>query len=167
MNDAYQQLIQHFDARDVRYLTHADTRSLYADFRLEVGTCRVVAAVDADNGLFQVYGYSPIRVPEGARRLIAETIARANYGLRVGKFELDCEEGELRFQAAQILTEDGLEDDVIGRLMGTTVAMLDLYLPAVLSVIYGNETPQDAIRCAEAGQHGAGQAPPGRPESDD
>jgi hypothetical protein len=164
MHEAYQQLIQHFDARDVRYLTHLDTQSLYADFRLEVGTCRVIAAVDADNGLFQVFGYSPLRVPEGARRLIAETIARANYGLRMGKFEMDCDEGELRFQVAQILTEDRLEDEVIGRLMGTTVAMLDMYLPAVLSVVYGNETPQDAIRCAEAGR---GAAPHDTPDSDD
>ncbi len=167
MNDAYQQLMQHFDARDVRYLTHVDTQSLYADFRLEVGTCRIFATVDADNGLFQVIGYSPIRVPEGARRLIAETIARANFGLRVGKFEMDCDEGELRYQAAQILTEDRLEDDLIGRLMGTTVAMLDMYLPAILSVIYGNETPQDAIRCAEAGRGGAGEAPHDEPEADD
>jgi hypothetical protein len=167
MNDAYQQLIQHFDARDVKYLMHVDTRSLCADFRLEVGTCRIIAAVDADNGLFQVFGYSLIHVPEGARRLVAETIVRANNGLRIGKFEMDCEEGELRFQAAQILIEDRLEDDVIGRLMGTTVAMLDTYLPAVLSVIYGNETPQDAIRCAEAGRGGAGEAQPDEPETDD
>ena len=27
--------------------------------------------------------------------------------------------------------------------------MLDLYLPAVLSVIYGNELPEDAIRFVE------------------
>ncbi|MHB8865621.1 MAG: YbjN domain-containing protein [Pirellulaceae bacterium] len=155
MNDAYQQLIQHFDARDVKYLTHVDSQSLVADFRLEVGTCRVIAAVDAESGLFQVFGYSPICVPEGARRLIAETITRANYGLRIGKFEMDCEEGELRFQVAHILTDDRLDDDVIGRLMGTTVAMLDMYLPAVLSVIFGNETPQDAIRCAEAGRREA------------
>jgi hypothetical protein len=60
-----------------------------------------------------------------------------------------------------------LEDDVIGRLMGTTVAMLDTYLPAVLSVIYGNETPQDAIRCAEAGRGRAGEAQPDEPETDD
>ena len=151
MNAAYEKLIQHLDERDVRYLTSSDNRSICADFRMEVGTYRIIATVDPEGGLFQIFGYSPVRVPAGARPAVAETIARANYNLRIGKFEMDCDEGELRFQAAQILTEDSLEDAVIDRLMATTMAMLDRYLPAVLSVIYGNELPKDAVKCAEAG----------------
>jgi hypothetical protein len=38
------------------------------------------------------------------------------------------------------------------------MSMLDMYLPAVLSVIYGNELPKDAIRCAEAGRCQSGEA---------
>jgi hypothetical protein len=158
MNAAYEKLIQHLDEREVRYLTNGESRSICADFRCEVGTYRIIAAVDAESDLFQVFGYSPVRVPEGARSAVAETIARANYGLKVGKFEMDVDSGELRFQAAQILTEDCLEETVIDRLMGTTMSMLDMYLPAVLSVIYGNELPKDAIRCAEAGRCQSGEA---------
>jgi hypothetical protein len=33
--------------------------------------------------------------------------------------------------------------------MGTTMSMLNIYLPAVLSVIYGNELPKDAVKQAE------------------
>ena len=158
MNAAYEKLIQHLDEREVRYLTNGDSRSICADFRCEVGTYRIIAAVDAESDLFQVFGYSPVRVPEGARSAVAETIARANYGLKVGKFEMDVDSGELRFQVAQILTEDCLEETVIDRLLGTTMSMLDMYLPAVLSVIYGNELPKDAIRCAEAGRCQSGEA---------
>jgi hypothetical protein len=150
MNIAYEKLIQHLDERDVKYMANSDTRSIYAEFRGEVGTYRIIAAVDAEADLFQVFGYAPVRVPDGARPSIAETLVRANYGLKVGKFEMDWNDGELRFQAAQILSDGNLDDDVIGRLMGTTIAMLDMYLPAVMSVIYGNELPQDAIRCVEA-----------------
>ena len=63
-----------------------------------------------------------------------------------------------QFQAAQILTDDSLEEAVIDRLMGTTMSMLDMYLPAVLSVIYGNELPKDAIRCVEARCCNSGEA---------
>lgn len=154
MNMAYEKLIQHLDEHEVRYLANSDSSSIYAEFRGEVGTYRIIAAVDAEIGLFQVFGYSPVRVPAGARPAIAETLARANYGLKLGKFELDFHDGELRFQAAQILSDDNLDDNIIGRVMGTTIAMLDMYLPAVLSVIYGNELPEDAIRCVEAGRSG-------------
>jgi len=150
MYAAYEKLIQHLDEREVSYLANGEGRSICADFRCEVGTYRVIAAVDEEGSVFQVFGYSPVRVPEGARPAIAETIARANFGLRVGKFEMDYDQGELRFQAAQILTDDSLDEAVIDRLMGTTMSMLDMYLPAVLSVIYGNEPPKDAIRCVEA-----------------
>ena len=46
---------------------------------------------------------------------------------------------------------------MIDRLMGVTMAMLDAYLPAVLSVIYGNELLADAVRCAEAGLRNGGE----------
>jgi hypothetical protein len=154
MNTAYEQLIRHLDEREIRYLSNADNHSICADFREDVGVYRVVATVDSDEGLFQVFGHSPVRVPAGSRSAIAETIARANYGLKVGKFELDFDDGDLRFQAAQILPSDSLDDDTIRRLIGTAIIMLNTYLPAVLSVIYGNETPKDAIRFVEGPRSG-------------
>ncbi len=151
MNAAYEKLIQHLDEQKIGYWARGDDRSICADFRGEVGLYRIFARVDADDSLFQVFGQSPVRVPEGARPAIAETLVRINCGLKVGKFEMDIEDGDVRFQAAQILTEDNLEDEMIQRLMGTTIAMLNTYLPALLSVIYGNESPRDAVRCAEPG----------------
>ena len=151
MSPAYQQLIQVLDEREVQYATNGDNESICADFRGEVGTYRIVARVEPDDDLFQVFGFSPIRIPKGCRPAIAEAVVRANYGLRVGKFELDLDDGELRFQAVQILTDSTLESVVVDRLIGTTMSMLDMYLPAMLSVIYGNELPRDAIACVEAG----------------
>lgn len=157
MNMAYEKLIQHLEEHDVRFMANSESSSIFAEFRGEVGTYRIIAVVDPEGDLFQVFGYAPVRIPSGARPAIAETIVRANYGLKVGKFEMDWNDGELRFQAAQILSEGQLDDEVIGRLMGTTMAMLDMYLPAVMSVIYGNELPEDAVRHVEARR--AGDAP--------
>ena len=161
MNAAYEKLIQHLDEHNVRYLTGGDSQSICADFRGEVGTYRIIAQVESENELFQVFGLAPVRVPEGCRPAIAETIARANYGLRVGKLEMDMDDGELRFQVAQILADDNLDGSVIHRLIGTAMGMLDRYLPAILSVIYGNELPKDAIRCADAACSGSGETETG------
>jgi hypothetical protein len=88
-------------------------------------------------------------MPEGSRRDVAEAIVRANYGLRVGKFEMDFDDGEIRFQASQILDGDAVGEAVIDRMIGTAVNMMELYLPAFLAVVYGNEEPGDAIRRVE------------------
>ena len=149
MTAAYEELIHLLDEREIGYST-SDDQAIRTDLRGEVATYRIVARVEAEVDLFQVFGYSPLRVPEGCRPAIAEAIARANYGLRLGKFELDLDDGELRFQLAQILTFDTVGEEVIDRMIGTTLNMLDMYLPAFLSVIYANELPKDAIGRVEA-----------------
>jgi len=157
MNMAYEKLMQHFDEREIHYLADGEGQRVYADFTGEAGTYRIIAMVDVEAELFQVFGCPSVRIPEGARPAIAETLVRANHRLMVGKFEMDYDAGELYFHASQVLTEDGLEDRVIDRLMGVTMTMLDTYLPAVMSVVYGNELPADAIRCVEAGLRSRGE----------
>jgi hypothetical protein len=165
MNAAYEKLIQHLDEHNVRYLTSTDNRSICADFSGEVGMYRIVATVDAEDSLFQVFGHSPVRVPKGSRSAVAQTLIRANYGLKVGKFEMDYDDGDLRFQVAQILPDDNLEDETIRRLLGTVIAMLNSYLPAILSVIYGNELPEDAILCVEGRKPSADESAADEPAS--
>lgn len=167
MNAAYEKLIQHLDNQNIGYWSRSEDRSICTDFRGEVGTYRIFAQVDADDNLFQVFGYSPVRVPIGSRPAVAETVVRANYGLKVGKFEMDFDEGELRFQAAQVLVDDDLADATIHRLIGTTMAMLNTYLPAVLSVIYGNELPKDVVRHAEPGRFAVDDSDTGEQGADD
>jgi hypothetical protein len=149
MNAAYERLVQHLDEHDVRYRANTDAGSICVDFQGDVGTYRVIASVDDDGELFEVLGFASVRIPEGARPSIAETIVRANYGLRVGKFEMDYDDGELRFQVAHVLTDGVLDDTIIARSFGTAMTMLDRYLPAILSVVYGNELPKDAVRSVE------------------
>jgi hypothetical protein len=69
----------------------------------------------------------------------------------LGKFELDLDGGEVRFQVSQILDDDAVGQAVINRMIGAAVNMLDTYLPALLSVIYANELPKEAIARVEAG----------------
>jgi hypothetical protein len=148
MTAAYEELLHVLDERDIHYSTGED-QSIGTKIRGDAASYFTAARVEHD--LFQVACFSPLRIPEGSRRDIAEAIVRANYGLRVGKFELDFDDGEIRFQVSQILVDDAVGQDVIERMIGTAVNMLDTYLPALLSVIYANESPKEAIARVEAG----------------
>ncbi len=149
MHAVLEHLMQHLDEYDVRYRTDDNTQSVFVDFRGEDCTYRLIAVMHEDDDVFEVFGCPPFRVPLGARPLIAEAVSRANYGLQFGKLELDCDDGELRYQVAQVLPDGRLTDAVIRRTFGAAITILDLYLPALLSVIYGNELPRDAISRAE------------------
>lgn len=150
MSVAYQQLIQHLDEHGIRYEVSEQREMILASFRLDSSVYRILACVDAEDELFQVFGLIPNVVPTGSRPAIAEMITRANYGLRVGKFEMDFSDGELRYQVYHALSGVTLDDTTIRRAIATTCGMLDRYVPAFLSVIYANESPEDAIRHAEA-----------------
>jgi hypothetical protein len=153
MSTAYEELVELLDERGIGYWTN-ENQAVRLDLRGEVAVYRLTAGVEPETDLFQVVGRSPVLVPEGCRPAAAETIARANYGLRLGKFELDLDDGEVRFQVSQILVDDAVGQTVIDRMIGTTVTMLETYLPALLSVIYANESPKEAIGRVEAGWSG-------------
>jgi hypothetical protein len=148
---AFEQLVRHFDQRKLRFQADPEEQSVYASFWGDLFLVRVTAVVEDDQRMFQVFADAPIRAPEGARKLVAEAVARANLGLRIGKLEFDFDRGMVRYQASSLLPPSGeLDDELITRLIGAALSMLDRYLPAIMSIIFANETPADAIRAAEA-----------------
>lgn len=60
--------------------------------------CYAQVLVDLDVLLF--YALAPFKVPEDARMAVAEFITRANYGMRIGNFELDLRDGEVRYKSS-------------------------------------------------------------------
>jgi len=149
METAYQSLIQHLDAHKIKYQADIDGQRVGAWFGTPNGLFPLHAGVTKGDPIFQVIGHVPIKVPVGSRPSIAEAIARANYGLKLGRFEMDYSDGELRFYVSHLISDGKLSDEVIERMIKTTVVMLDHYLPAFMSVIYGNEAPEEAIRREE------------------
>jgi len=74
MTAAYEELIHLLDEREIGY-SASDDQAIRTDLRGEVATYRIVAKVEAEVDLFQVFGYSPLRVPEGCRPAITGVVA--------------------------------------------------------------------------------------------
>ena len=53
---------------------------------------------------FLFYSVAPVKAPEEKRATMAEFVTRANYGLRIGNFEMDYRDGEIRYE--QLRPED-------------------------------------------------------------
>ena len=83
-------------------------------------------------------------------------MTRANYGLIIGNFEMDFSDGEVRYKTS-IDVEDEDEDDrlsvaLIKNLVYANVLTMDRYLPGVMSIIYGDVSPAQAIAQMEEGE---------------
>ncbi len=106
-------------------------------------TCYAQVRDDAEQFIF--YSLCPVNAPEDMRPWVAEYLTRANYGLFLGNFELDFEDGEVRFKTGIDVEGDELTTALVRQVVYSNVIMMDRYLPGLLKVIYGGMSPSDAI----------------------
>lgn len=94
---------------------------------------------------FVFYSVCPINVPAEKYTAVAEFITRANYGLAIGNFEMDFGDGEVRYKTSIDVEGDRLTPALVKRLVYANVVMMDEYLPGLMTVVYGEASPQEAI----------------------
>jgi hypothetical protein len=94
---------------------------------------------------FLFYVIAPLKAPEDARPAVAEYITRANYGLRIGNFELDFADGEVRYKSSLDYEGEVLTPQLIKNAIYPAVQSMDRYLAGLMRVIYGNQPPAEAI----------------------
>lgn len=111
--------------------------------------CYAIVRVDLEEFLF--YAVAPVKVPEEDRSAVAEFLTRANYGLRIGNFELDYSDGEVRYKSSLDFEGQTLTSDLIRNAIYPAVHTMDRYLPGLLRVSFGGATPHEAIMEVEGG----------------
>ena len=92
-----------------------------------------------------IYAMSPVRVPEAYRAAVADFTARANYGLNIGNFELNMDDGRLRFKSSLDFEDVDLSPELIRNAIYPAVRTLNTYLPGVFRVIYAGANPAEVI----------------------
>lgn len=104
------------------------------------------AQIRTDLEQFFFYAVAPVKIPETARPAVAEFLTRANYGLRIGNFELDFSDGEVRYKSALDFESETLTPQWIKNAIYPAVNTLDRYMPGLLAVAYGSKSPAEAIQ---------------------
>lgn len=118
-------------------------------FAGENGELRCYAQIRTDLSQFLFYVIAPVKAPEAVRAAVAEYITRANYGLRIGNFEMDYSDGEVRYKSSLDFEGETLTQTLIKNTIYPAVQTMDFYLPGLLGVMYGNKTPVEAIQDTE------------------
>jgi hypothetical protein len=122
-----------------------DKSILRVYFTGDNGDVRCYAQVRVDLEQFLFYVIAPIKAPEEVRIAVAEYITRANFGLRIGNFELDLSDGEVRYKSSLDFEGQTLTPVLIKNAIYPAVHTMDFYMPGLLAVMYGNKTPEEAI----------------------
>ncbi len=102
------------------------------------------ADIREDQGRFIFYSVAPTPIPDGDRAAVAEFLTRANYGLPVGNFELDLEDGEVRCKTSIDVTGDRLTYALVKQVVLNNLRAMHKYLPGLAEII-GGATPKAVI----------------------
>jgi len=153
--DPFQALVDHFDAADIRYTSNRKERRLWFTMNSGNALQKCSFRFDKTGEVLQIFIQYPVMVKEKFRPIAMEFITRANYGLVLGSFDFDNSDGETKFRVSYPMTDRKLEDDIIHKLFSTALGTAGRYFPALMQVIYGGSTAEDAIYLAELDYHAA------------
>lgn len=146
--------IQFFVIEEWPFVQVQKEPTLRLSFRGDHGQWICYATAREEASQFVFYSICPILVPTAKQLEIAEFIARANYGIVVGNFEMDFSDGEIRYKTSIDVGDDRLTVALVKHLVYTNVMTMDYYLPAILAVIEGDLPPAEAIAQVESNQSG-------------
>jgi hypothetical protein len=120
-------------------------------FQGKGGRWNCYAQVRVTKDVEQVLFYSvlPLNVPDEKRAAIAEFITRANYGMALGNFELDYNDGEVRYKTSVDVTDQEITPGLLRPLVYTNVLMMDKYMSGLIAVVYADVSPAEAVKQIE------------------
>jgi hypothetical protein len=143
-------LVGFFDSENWATTRLADETILQMAFQGRSHQWMCFAQAREDLGQIVFYSVAPVVIPPEKRLAVAEFITRANYGLIIGNFEMDFQDGEFRYKTSLDLEGVVPVPALFAPLVYANVATMDRYLPGLMAVLYGSAAPAGAIDQVEA-----------------
>ena len=149
MGDILDAAIGFFTEDDWTFTQVEDQPILRLSCQGENGQWSCYAQAREEQAQLLFYSVCPVNALEDKRMAAAEFLTRANHGVFLGNFELDMDDGEIRYKTSIDVKGERLLPALVRPLVYTNVFMMDRYLPALMSVLYGDVPPAEAVLKAE------------------
>jgi hypothetical protein len=145
MSGILSQLMRFFEDDGWAFEQISDLPAIHTSFSGENGKWTCYAHAREDVHQFVFYSLLPVNTPMDKLGVMSEFMTRANYGMIVGNFELNYEDGEVRYKTSIDIGDSDLSLALVKQIVYPNVATMDLYLPGLMAVIYSNISAADAI----------------------
>lgn len=143
----FHQVLDYVTRRGIRYEPVTEEAVTFV-VRGKNGAFNALIQVRSEDEQIMVYSVSPVKAPAERRPEMALFLALANYGIFIGNFELDMNDGEVRYKASHDLAKQPFADDILANLIKISVGAYDQYAPGIKAVAEGLSAPE-AIRQVE------------------
>jgi hypothetical protein len=124
--------------------------SYFIDFgEPHVPLTSAIAAL-TEHGFFMFYAIFGVSAAEDIRDEVARFITRANYGLSVGCFEMDYDDGRLQMRSSVDFKGIDLSEKLMVNVIVPAMAAVEQYADALMDVLAGKKSAVEAIQEAES-----------------
>jgi len=148
-----EQAIAIFSENGIQF-TRMDEGCLQASFEAKHASYEVFVEAYEDLNIVGIYIYPPTKISDKSLSRIMEYITRINYGLRLGHFELDLDDGVLRFAHATGIEGSHITAPMLLNVLYFGLSALDDYYPGLMQIIFSGLSPKRA--CEETKQRDRG-----------
>lgn len=123
----------------------ADRRQLRAAVEGPSGRFDCFVRVHDAEQQIAIYSICPRHAPSATRAATGEFLHRLNFGMVIGNFELDPDDGEIRCKASLDVEGEPITDVQLAKLLDVSVLSISRYLPLLEAVVDGAMTPLQAM----------------------
>jgi hypothetical protein len=152
MAGIFSRLIDFMEEEDWKYEILEGETVLRFNFKGRSGRLLCYADVEESKGWLIFYSYLPVNAPAERMTAMAEFVTRANRGMRIGNFELDFEDGEIRYKTSIDIEGGELASKMIHNLLQANLSTMDRYFSGIMEVIYTEKSPKELIQKIEGSE---------------
>lgn len=141
----YQQILNFFKQQNWEYTEIKGKTIAMLGISGENGEFQCIADVNEGEKRLLFLSFCNVNVPKEKRINMSELLTRLNFGQFLGNFEMDFEDGEIRFKTSMYFSHGSPELEVIENLIMTNIFAMDASMPAIFNLINENISPLQAL----------------------
>lgn len=149
MTTLFSELIDFFEEEKWKYEILEGETIVRFHYKGTAGRLLCYGEVDENKQWVLFYSYLPVNVPMDKLGVAAEFVCRANQGMRIGNFELDFEDGEVRYKTSIDVEGGELAPKMIDNLLRANLSTMNRYFPGLMKLIFANMSAKEAIESVE------------------
>lgn len=158
---------EYLDSQNWKYKHDEDKHRFIFGMKLDcenVDGCMLVVTARDEEDLSCKALYEE-KVPEHRRAAVTEYITRANYGLFLGNFQMDLNDGELIYQTYSVFYDHKAMQQEVRRVIQVAIHMAERYGQGVYDIVNYGVDPAEAVKAAEDEERSGKSIGPGRSSS--
>lgn len=150
MKSAIESFTEFFDKQGWSYHQCSVRPVIHTGFTGDNGRWNCVAIAGPKDEHLLFLSLLPCKAIPTRRAACAELLTRINFGLTHGCFEMDFEDGEIRFRTSVPLASAEVSPELVEHLVFSNLCTVDRFFGAIMKVIYAEVSPKSAMNPLKA-----------------